>query len=101
MTETEEMLQLCLSVRAEMAKGQPDRCLAEICRAMSRHPDAPEPHNLLGLLLESQRDHASAMRHFRAAYALDPSYLPARENIMDFGRFDRKPRKCFTPADCN
>ena len=29
------------------------------------------------------------MRHVRAAYALDPSYAPARQNLENFGTFEQ------------
>ncbi len=43
--------------------------------------DAPEPHNLLGILYELQSDDNSARKHYRAAYALDPTYTPAIRNL--------------------
>ncbi len=58
-----------------------------IAEGMKRDPDAPEPHNLLGILLEMQEEHGQAMKHFRAAWALDPTYLPARMNIGQYADF--------------
>ena len=49
--------------------------------ALSDNPDAPEPHNLLGIWFELNHDHETALRHYRAAYALDPTYKPACKNI--------------------
>ncbi len=43
-------------------------------------PDAAEPHNLFGILMEKQGCHISAMKHFRAAWSFG-SFLPARKNI--------------------
>ncbi len=49
--------------------------------AMSMDMDAPEPHNLLGILYELTGDDAAARQHYRAAYALDPTYKPSCRNL--------------------
>lgn len=49
--------------------------------AMMMNMDAPEPHNLLGILYELQGDGAAARQHYRAAYALDPAYKPSCRNL--------------------
>lgn len=72
-----------------------------ITEAMGKYPHAPEPHNLMGVLLERKNDHSTAMKHFRAAWALDPSYLPARYNMEQYGDFFSNRRKAaFDDADC-
>ncbi|MEN1760681.1 response regulator [Anoxynatronum sibiricum] len=43
--------------------------------------EAPEPHNLLGVLAEYHRDLQRAQKHYRAALALDPTYRPADQNL--------------------
>jgi hypothetical protein len=53
----------------------------QIANAMSLNMDAPEPHNLLGILCELTGDDTSARKHYRAAYALDPTYKPACRNL--------------------
>ena len=78
---------LCTQVRSLISKEEYKTCFQVICQAMEHHPHAPEPHNLLGILCEMQGNHPSAMRHFRAAYALDPGYSPARENLNSYGTF--------------
>lgn len=40
------------------------------------------------ILLEKQKNHLLALKHFRAAYALDPSYLPARYNLDQYSDFN-------------
>ena len=102
MAETEEMLHLCMRVRDYLSRKDYKQCNEEICYAMYLHPHAPEPHNLMGILLEVERDHAGAMKHFRASQDLDPTYRPALENMMDFARFDQKHPRCrFTFSDCD
>lgn len=43
--------------------------------------DAPEPHNLFGIFAELTGDEDIARKHYRAAYALDPTYKPACRNL--------------------
>ena len=52
-----------------------------ITNALLLDPDAPEPHNLLGILAELKGDDSIARKHYRAAYALDPTYKPACRNL--------------------
>ena len=102
MAESEEMLHLCSRVRQYIAEGSFKKCAEEICYAMYLHPSAPEPHNLMGILLENQGDHRNAMKHFRASQDLDPTYVPAMENMMDNARFDLPGPRCrYGCADCD
>lgn len=101
MAESEEMLRLCKRVRMDLTSGNTERCLENICWAMEQYPDYAEPHNLMGLLLEAQHKHSAAIKHFRAAYALDPTYLPARANMEDFAGFGQNHRMRFTWDDCD
>ena len=82
-----ELDQLCASVRALVADGAYDTCIERICQAMQRYPHAPQPHNLLGIILEKKGDHLTAMQHFRAAWELDPTYLPANHTLSTSGTF--------------
>ena len=52
-----------------------------IINALSTNPDAPEPHNLLGLWYELNKNYDLARKHYRAAYSLDPTYKPATINL--------------------
>ena len=52
-----------------------------IVEAMCADPNAPQPHNLLGILYELSGDGNLARRHYRAAYSLDPTYKPACSNL--------------------
>ena len=62
-------------------------CEALISSLMLKSPHSALPHNLMGILLEKQGRHEEAMRHFRAAYALDPQYEPAEKNMENLGSF--------------
>ena len=91
---------LCSLVRESVQLGDFDQCLKEIRNAMAEYPDAPQPHNLLGIVLEKQGNHPSAMRQFRAAWALDPTYLPAEENLKTYATFYSRGRSAYDESDC-
>jgi len=62
-----------------------------IAEAMAMDMDAPEPHNLLGIWYEFQNDFAAARRHYRAAYALDPTYTPSCRNLERIAAYGFSP----------
>lgn len=86
-SNSSDLDRLCDMVRASVINGNLEACLPPICHAMEENPHAPQPHNLLGIVLEKTGDHMTAMKHFRAAWALDPSYLPANHNLNLYGTF--------------
>ena len=53
---------------------------------------APEVHNLYGVLAEFTGDLSLAGKHYRAAYALDPTYKPASRNLERITSFYYSPR---------
>lgn len=58
--------------------------------AMIGNENAPEIHNLLGILSEIRGDLILAGKHYRAAGALDPTYKPASRNLDRITSFDYK-----------
>ncbi len=64
------------------------RARADIAEAMALDMDAPQPHNLLGLLYETVGDFQAARKHYRAGYALDPAYKPCCRNLERITGFD-------------
>lgn len=52
-----------------------------IMKALSANPDAPEPHNLLGIWYEFKGNNDLARKHYRVAYVLNPIYKPATVNL--------------------
>ncbi|MGE5628751.1 MAG: hypothetical protein ACM3X7_11720 [Solirubrobacterales bacterium] len=58
----------------ELAEG-------EIKEAMIINPHLPEAHNLYGILEEKIKDFGLAKKHYRAACALDPAYMPSIHNL--------------------
>ena len=71
--------------RELIEKKEYETCEKEIADAMVTMPHSAVPHNLMGILLEKEHNHILAMKHFRAAYGLDPAYVPARYNMDQFG----------------
>ena len=99
--EMQSMKELCEFFRSEIDGDKYKECEEKICLAMSQFPDAPEPHNLLGILLEKMGRHTKAMRHFRASLDLAPTYRPASQNLRLFGELFCSMRLCaFTEEDC-
>lgn len=98
--EKKAMLTLCSQARQFILTADYARCYETICEAMEKYPDSPHPHNLLGILLEKTGQHEEAMRHFRAAYALDPTYMPARQNLETYGTFYSVGKCAFDETDC-
>lgn len=98
----EDLTGLCAEVRRLIAAEELQACEGLIRDAMSRYPHAPEPepHNLIGILLEKRGDHAAAIRHFRAAWVLDPTYMPARQNLDSYGTFFSGGRCAYDEDDC-
>ena len=99
--ETGKTVPLCDVIRRLVENGAFENPEREAARAMSEAPHAPEPHNLMGIILENENDHIGAMKHFRAAWALDPTYLPARFNMEQYGRFSAVERvDAYDESDC-
>jgi len=95
-----EIQSLCNRVRELVRKGDISEGESIAIEAMKTHPHAPEPHNLLGVLLEKRGDHLLAMKHFRAAWALDPTYVPVRQNLDNFGTFFSTGKCAYDESDC-
>jgi Flp pilus assembly protein TadD len=97
--EIRDLQALCIEVRTLVELREYAECERRIYDAMGRHPHAPEPHNLLGILLEKQDDHLLAMKHFRAAWALDPAYRPVRQNLDHYASFYGREAPAFDDSD--
>ena len=75
-------------------------CEVLICTAMFEHPHDAIPHNLMGLLLEKENYHVEAMKHFSAAYALDPTYQPSSWNMECFRSYTMPHSCAYFASDC-
>ncbi|MDU7925547.1 MAG: hypothetical protein E7J43_01435, partial [Finegoldia magna] len=74
--EKDCMYEFSLIIKHKVDLGKYDECLELIYKKMAEFPHDPVPHNLLGILMEIKGNHLLAMKHLRAAWALDPSYTP-------------------------
>lgn len=97
---TEDLGTLCATVRELVRMQDYEKCESLIRRAMGTYPHAPEPHNLFGILFEKKGEHPTAMKHFRAAWALDPTYIPARQNLDCYGTFFSGGKCAYDESDC-
>ena len=100
-TDCGDLSELCTRVKALALDGNFSECEALITQAMRLYPHAPQPHNLFGIILEMEGDHFEAMKHFRAACALEPTYKPSSENLDINGYGRRRGRYAFCEADCD
>lgn len=96
-----ELTALCNTVREFICQKKFRESENLIKQAMGKYPHSPEPHNLMGIQLENEGDHLTAMKHFRAAWALDPNYLPARFNKSQYAEiFCKEHKDAYNEADC-
>jgi tetratricopeptide (TPR) repeat protein len=81
----EEAIQECEEVLdlgyAHLIKGRTDQAKKEAKRAISLDPKLPQPHNILGLLLEKEGRFDEALEEYQVAITLEPNHLEAHLNI--------------------
>jgi len=99
--ENTALQNIIFSARALLGARDYRACERLVREAMGAYPDDAVPHNLMGLLCESKGDHLRAMKHFRAAWALDPTYVPALKNLDSFSSvFSCRKDFVFDESDC-
>lgn len=65
-----------------------DAAIAMLKKATGKKTEKPEPFNLLGVIYELRGNHPEAMKMYRTALSLDPTYKPADENLQRAGNID-------------
>lgn len=95
-----DLLELCSNAKIMIRNRKLNTAENVIADNMHKFPHSPVPHNLMGIILECKNDRTEAMRHFRAAYALDPTYIPARYNLERYGQFNGNSKAAFSEDDC-
>lgn len=65
----------------KLKKDEMEKAYQYIIDACDIDPNAPQPHNLLGIWYELKGMNDLARKHYRVAYVLDPTYKPASENL--------------------
>lgn len=98
--QLKELQILCATVKKLISQHETQESERLITSAMCHYPHAAHPHNLMGILLEEQQEHLTAMKHFRAAWSLDPTYTPASENLSRFGNLYSDKKYAFDESDC-
>ncbi len=68
--------------KAEINKKNFTEAIEILKKATSQDSEKPEPFNLMGIIYELKNQQAKAMKMYRAALALDPSYRPATDNLQ-------------------
>lgn len=97
----EELKKYCNEIKQMIATRQYQACELKILESLENYPHSAVPHNLYGILLERKHEHLLAMKHFRAAYALDPTYIPARYNMTQYGEWHKeKIEAAYCEEDC-
>ena len=80
--EAQQSFQAALEyARGCLKRARPGEAVPHLRRAVSLNPDNPEPYNMLGLVAELRGDLLEALKMYRAALAVDPSYRPALANL--------------------
>lgn len=79
--EINDFTRLINEATNELRSYEMEKSYQRIMEALTANPNAPEPHNLLGIWYEIKNDSNLARKHYRAAYALDPSFKPASRNL--------------------
>lgn len=79
--EVNDFTRLVVEATNELRKCEMERSYRMILSALVADPNAAQPHNLLGVWYELNSDYELARKHYRAAYALNPTYKPASRNI--------------------
>ena len=68
--------------RRDIAAGHLTSASAHLHIAIAKCPTRPDAFNLLGAIQEIDGNRHDAMRHYRVALDLDPTYAPARYNLL-------------------
>ncbi|MFP4299179.1 MAG: hypothetical protein ACLFT0_15260 [Spirulinaceae cyanobacterium] len=71
------------------SKWQYDNAIAHVKQAIGINPSNPAAFNLLGEILEFAGERLEALKQYRVAIDLDPTYEPAKDNLT---RATRSPR---------
>jgi len=98
--DVQELAALTQQIKTLIQSGAQTEAYEKICDAIGQYPHRAEPHNLLGILLEKQGRHPEAMKHFRAAYALDMTYLPSKYNLEAYGEMFGNKAPAYEESDC-
>ena len=86
--EAETFTDFIRLAKTEINNRNLDEAVKMLKKAVAVDSEQPEPFNLLGVIYEVKGQQAEAMKMYRAALSLDPSYTPANENLQRAGEGD-------------
>lgn len=72
----------------EINRRKFEKAIELLKKAISKESEKPEPFNLLGVIYELRGNHPEAMKMYRTALSLDPTYKPADENLQRASNID-------------
>lgn len=78
---TNEFINLINEAANHLIKLEYEEAYQYIMKAINKDPNAPQPHNLLGIWYEFKGQNELARKHYRVAYVLNPVYKPASINL--------------------
>lgn len=91
----------CYEIKSQILKGNFQKAEELILDAMYDYPHNAQPHNLMGILLMKEERKVDALKHFRAAWSLDSTYVPARYNLEQYTNLNSNDLpSAFTEEDC-
>ena len=83
-TESESVSEYKASLKAALnfaRKRNFDNAIAQTKKAIGSDPSQPDAFDLLGQLQETLGDFNSALKNYRVAISLDPTYEPAKKHL--------------------
>ncbi len=90
--EAERSFEAALELgKACVTRRRPDEAVLHLRRAIALDPQKAQPYNLLGMVLELQGAVLEAVKMYRAALAIDPTYQPAADNLERATEWDYRP----------
>jgi Flp pilus assembly protein TadD len=81
-----------VQIKKQIDEGRLEQAEQYIRTTLSDFPERPEPYNLLGAVMEIKSRWLEAVKFYRAALDLDPTYKPAITNLdraTSFARIGR------------
>ena len=79
-------------INKQIDEGRLEQAEQSIRTTLADFPERPEPYNLLGAVLELKSRWPEAVKFYRAALDLDPTYKPAITNLDRATSFSRAGR---------
>ncbi|AOY77951.1 sigma-54-dependent transcriptional regulator [Clostridium formicaceticum] len=73
--------------KKSILSGDYEKAREFLGKAILKNTEAPEPHNLLGIIFEFYGKVSEAQKHYRAALALEPTFRPAQQNLERTAQF--------------